>query len=222
MPKASGPPPSRREQRRLQHQNLSRMQVLDAAEEVFARKGFHESTIKEIAALAEFSVGAVYSFFENKDDLFVQIYLRRGVEFMEGMRQLFAEGEGPIALLHQLADYQIKFFRQHANFGRLFLRASGVTLGDLESKIDRAVVENYREAMDLQSKLFRQGQESGDFRDGDPEVLALIFSGMVSSFQASDPVVVAGAQPGTERMSLDLFHDILDGAFRLPPKPVKR
>ena len=53
----AGTTTSRREQRRLQHQDLSRGQLLDAAEEVFGRKGFHEATLKEVAELAEFSVG---------------------------------------------------------------------------------------------------------------------------------------------------------------------
>ena len=77
---------SRREQRRLRHQSLSRSQLLDAAEEVFGKKGFHETTLKEIAELAEFSVGSVYSFFQNKDDLFQQIFVRRGEEFMPRLR----------------------------------------------------------------------------------------------------------------------------------------
>ncbi|HEY8547552.1 MAG TPA: helix-turn-helix domain-containing protein, partial [Acidimicrobiales bacterium] len=52
---------SRREARRLVQQDVSRSQLLDAAEEVFGRKGFHEATLKEVAELAEFSVGSVYS-----------------------------------------------------------------------------------------------------------------------------------------------------------------
>ena len=40
---------------------------------MFARKGFHETTVAEIAALAEFSVGAVYGFFADKDDLYAQV-----------------------------------------------------------------------------------------------------------------------------------------------------
>lgn len=203
-----------RAERRAQHQELSRRQILDAAEEIFARKGFHEATIKEIATRAEFSVGAVYSFFENKDDLFVQIYLRRGGEFMDGMRTLLAAGHDPLAQLLRLATFQIEFFREHANFGRLFLRASGVTLGDLESKIDRAVADNFVEAMNLQSKLLRQGQDSGSLREGDPDVLARLFSGLVSSYQATDPVVTAGAAPGTEPMPLDEFLAVIDAAFR--------
>jgi AcrR family transcriptional regulator len=81
----AGAAASRREQRRLQHQDLSRAQLLDAAEEVFGAKGFHETTLKEVAELAEFSVGSVYSFFQNKDDLFLNVFLRRGAEFLPGM-----------------------------------------------------------------------------------------------------------------------------------------
>src|SRR5687768_18032577 len=81
---------SRREQRRLLHQDLSRTQLLDAAEEVFGLKGYHDATLKEVAELAEFSVGSVYSFFESKDDLFWQIFIRRGAGFMDDMRDLLA------------------------------------------------------------------------------------------------------------------------------------
>ena len=49
MAKTKSDNQSRREQRRLQHQDLSRAQLLDAAEESFGRKGFHETTLKEVA-----------------------------------------------------------------------------------------------------------------------------------------------------------------------------
>ena len=113
---------SPRERRRRQHRDLSRAQILDAAEEVFALKGFHDATIKEISTRAEFSVGAVYEFFENKDDLFAQLYARRGDEFMAGMRAVLHDAAPPRDRLHRLADFQIAFFREHAAFGRLFFR----------------------------------------------------------------------------------------------------
>ena len=72
---------SRREQRRLQHQDLSRGQLLDAARRSSGAR-VPEATLREVAELAEFSVGSVYSFFASKDDLFRQIFVRRGEEFM--------------------------------------------------------------------------------------------------------------------------------------------
>ncbi len=206
-------PPSPRELRRARHQELSRAQILDAAEEVFARKGFHDATVKEIGARAEFSVGAVYSFFASKEELFAQIYLRRGAEFMAGMRTVLAAPGSPAATLHDLATYQIGFFREHANFGRLYLRASGANLADFESPLDASIIDNYTEAMNLQAKLFREGQERGELRDGDPEVLAMLFSGLMSGFQASDPLVVADSPDASERMPVAELHEIITGAF---------
>src|SRR3954466_12327894 len=102
---------SRREERRLLHQDLSRTQLLDAAEEVFGRKGFHETTLKQVAELAEFSVGSVYSFFDNKDDLFLHVFLRRGTDFLPGLRDAARDDGTPVDQLHRLVDFEIAFFR---------------------------------------------------------------------------------------------------------------
>jgi AcrR family transcriptional regulator len=46
-----------------------RAQILDAASQVFAAKGFHRATIKEIAGAAGVADGTIYNYFANKDDL---------------------------------------------------------------------------------------------------------------------------------------------------------
>src|SRR5579862_9036589 len=52
---------------------MTRQYLLDAAAIVFAREGFHGATLDDIAALAGFSKGAVYSNFKSKDDLFLAL-----------------------------------------------------------------------------------------------------------------------------------------------------
>ena len=204
---------SRREQRRLLHQDLSRTQLLDAAEEVFGETGFHDTTLKEVAELAEFSVGSVYSFFENKDDLFLNVFLRRGGEFLPGMEAV-VEGPGtPLEVLHALTDFQIGFFREHPHFGRLYLRsASGTHVGP-ETPESPDLNANYQKAMDSQADLFARGQRADLLRDGDPVVLGRLFSGLIAAYQSLDPAVVSDDDTG-ERLSLDSLHEIIDGAFR--------
>jgi len=53
---------------------MTRQHLLDAAAIVFARNGFHGSTLDEVAATAGFSKGAVYSNFKSKDDLFLELF----------------------------------------------------------------------------------------------------------------------------------------------------
>ena len=209
---------SRREQRRLRHQSLSRAQLLDAAEEVFGKKGFHETTLKEIAELAEFSVGSVYSFFENKDDLFQQIFVRRGEEFMPQLRQVLApDAASPVEQLHRLVDFEIGWFRDNRHFGRLYLRHSSATMLSMDREVDAVMASNYEESMRLQAGLFERGQAAGRFRAGDPLVLARLFSGIISAYQALDPAVVSDAPDAAERFPLSELHDLVEAAFVAAP-----
>lgn len=213
---------SRREERRLRQQDIGRNQLLDAAEEVFGRKGFHEATLKEVAELAEFAVGSVYSFFESKDDLFRQIFVRRGDEFMPQLRAVL-DGQGdPVEQLHALVDFEVGFFRSHPHFGRLYLRHASATAASSTGDVDAVVHERFDEAMRLQADLFRRGQAAGAFRPGDPDMLARLFSGLVSGFQSLDPAVVADDPEPGERLSLAELHEIVAGAFLLPRTRARR
>jgi AcrR family transcriptional regulator len=53
-----------------------RNQILDAATQVFAEKGFHRATIKDIAHVAGIADGTVYNYFENKTALMLGIFDR--------------------------------------------------------------------------------------------------------------------------------------------------
>ena len=48
-------------------------QILQAATKVFAEKGFHRATTKEIAEVADVSEGTIYNYFDSKDDLLVSM-----------------------------------------------------------------------------------------------------------------------------------------------------
>ncbi len=59
--------------RRAEAKALFRNAILDAAEEVFAEKGFHAARIQDIAARARTGVGTVYNHFEQKEDVLVAL-----------------------------------------------------------------------------------------------------------------------------------------------------
>jgi AcrR family transcriptional regulator len=56
---------------------MTREHLLEAAAVVFARNGFHGSSLDEVAATAGFTKGAVYSNFKSKEDLFVAVLEHR-------------------------------------------------------------------------------------------------------------------------------------------------
>lgn len=66
----------RRRLTRAESQAQTRAEILEAAAQVFARRGYDGASIAEIAEAAGFSHGAVYSNFADKEDLFLALYER--------------------------------------------------------------------------------------------------------------------------------------------------
>jgi AcrR family transcriptional regulator len=74
----SGAMPLRRMTREQRKAN-TRERLLDAARSVFASSGFHGASVEEIASVAGFSTGALYSNFDGKEDLFL-VLMEREIE----------------------------------------------------------------------------------------------------------------------------------------------
>lgn len=68
-----------------------RNQILDAATQVFAEKGFHRATIKDIARVAGIADGTIYTYFASKTDVLLGI-LNRLNQSTEREQQLRPEG----------------------------------------------------------------------------------------------------------------------------------
>ena len=69
-----------------------RKQILDAATQVFAEKGFHRATVKEIARVAGIADGTIYTYFASKTEVLLGI-LHRLNESTEREQQLTPESE---------------------------------------------------------------------------------------------------------------------------------
>jgi TetR/AcrR family transcriptional regulator len=204
---------SRRAQRKAQLQQLARDQLLDAAEEVFGAKGARGTTIREIAERAEFSVGSVYSFFESKDDLLVQVLERRGAGMIAGIGAVVTGGGSALQRLRRLVEFEVGYFREHRAFARLYLGSSAI--GPLlPEAAGRHAEDALREAMELTARLFAEGQATGELCRGEPAVLARLLSGIVSAYQATDPSITSDDPNAAEPLPLEELQEIVDRAFR--------
>src|SRR5579862_6152798 len=72
----------------------TRAYLLEAAEQVFSERGFHGATLDEVAAVAGFTKGAVYSNFKSKDDLFLALLESRYEREMEALQEILDATEG--------------------------------------------------------------------------------------------------------------------------------
>jgi AcrR family transcriptional regulator len=189
---------------------LSRSQLLDAAEEICGQRGFHDTTLKEIADRADFSVGSVYSFFENKDDLYVNVWLRRGAEFLPGFDRAVADATDGLDAIARIVDFEVTFLRSRPAFSNLYLRTTASLVPTTNEAASEKVVENAERVLQMQADVIQRGQTEGLVRPGDPAALSRLLSAMVQAFQAVDP---ENADARVTSLSLDQFQQIVRAAF---------
>jgi hypothetical protein len=136
------------------------------------------------------------------------------------MREVLGSAAAPRRQLLDLAAWQVGFFRQYPHFGRLVLRVGAIASPLATPAEDVRIRENFVAAQRLQSDLFRRGQRAGELRAGNPAVLARMFSGLVSAFQAAELATEPG-EPGEPRELLPLegLLEVIESAFAAPAPP---
>lgn len=100
---------------RAESKEQTRRRLLDAAAHTFAHRGYTAASVEEIAESAGYSVGAVYSNFSNKEQLFEVLMTDRAVDRMsevaQAIREAKSEAGDPLralgAMLIAMADKEI-------------------------------------------------------------------------------------------------------------------
>jgi AcrR family transcriptional regulator len=85
---------------------LRRTQILDAAAQVFAARGFHRTTVRDVAKAAGVADGTIYNYFENKTALLLGILDRLN----ENERRA---SEGAQAQATDLRTFTRRYFQNH-------------------------------------------------------------------------------------------------------------
>ncbi len=65
--------------------------ILDAALKIFAEKGYHESRLEDIAATAGFSKASLYNYYQDKEEIFLNILIRTHEKIIEVLKNEIRE-----------------------------------------------------------------------------------------------------------------------------------
>jgi AcrR family transcriptional regulator len=114
-------PHRRRRLSRAEKKAKTRAALLEAAARIFGRGGFYGASVEEIAEVAGYSRGAVYSNFESKEDLFMTLLEERDQEWAGAISNLLVgeeqiesallKGGTVVAELHERnRDWWLLFF----------------------------------------------------------------------------------------------------------------
>ncbi len=85
--------PTRRALRKQREREQRETSILSAAETLFAQKGYQQTSIEEIADMAEISPGTIYFYFKNKEDLLINLMDEMGHLVRKTLGDGFAQSD---------------------------------------------------------------------------------------------------------------------------------
>jgi TetR/AcrR family fatty acid metabolism transcriptional regulator len=77
-------------------------QIIDAAVRVFARNGFYNSRVSDIAREAGIASGTIYLYFKTKDEILVTLFREKMAAFVKALRTEIAREHDPEAKIRRL------------------------------------------------------------------------------------------------------------------------
>jgi AcrR family transcriptional regulator len=100
-------------------------QILEVAGEVFARHGYHSTSMDEIARRADVSKPMLYAYFHSKEGLYVAYIERTGQELVARLRRALDDGQDPPVQPISRVEEFLCFVEEHRDGWRvLFSEAS--------------------------------------------------------------------------------------------------
>ena len=106
---------SPRSKRAVQSEQKKRL-ILKVATEVFAERGFNETTISPISQKARIAEGSIYHYFENKEDLLFSIPEERMENFLSGLHESLGGMEGALNKIRKLIWYHLNFYEKNRDY----------------------------------------------------------------------------------------------------------
>jgi len=159
-----------------------RDQIVTAAKEVFARNGFHATTIADIAKVAGLSYGSVYWYFNSKDELFQALMtaeeetLRNHIATALAAVGAEAGREPPLrALVQSAVRATLEFFEADRATVKLLLREA-YTLGERFEKHLGGIYERF---VDDVEAFVVAAQERGEVVNAPPRMVAYSLAALV-------------------------------------------
>ncbi len=175
---ADGEQLPRKDRERERH----RTEILEAAERVFAFKGYQGATVEEIAREAEFAVGTIYKYFKGKEELYFQAAAGLFQEFMRQFEATVLSIAAPEEAIGALIELRLTHSEEHRRFLRVFFETTRGSRVDPLRSVPAHLVRIYDGYIEAVRTLFARGMADGTFDAGDPLYTTLCLEGIINAF----------------------------------------
>jgi TetR/AcrR family fatty acid metabolism transcriptional regulator len=135
--------------------------IIKASTKVFAKKGFFNARISDIAKEAKVADGTIYLYFNNKFDILISVFEQEIGRLIEQVQALLEKENNPNTMLEIFITKHLTEMKKNRNLAEVI---------QIELRQTNKLIRDYRnnkfsEYVDILSSIIKQGQEKGIFRE---------------------------------------------------------
>ncbi len=146
----------------MRHKNYEKYRkIIDAATKVFAKKGFYNAKVSEIAQEAGIADGTIYIYFKHKDDILISLFEEKMQEVLDNMKKQISLESDPLKKIEKFALVHLKLIQDNKDIAEII---------QVELRQSSKFMKNYHntkffEYLDLIGRIIQEGQEKGLVRE---------------------------------------------------------
>jgi AcrR family transcriptional regulator len=167
---------SRRDRERQRH----REDILSVAVKLFAQKGYHNVSMQEIAAEAQFATGTLYNFFPSKEDLYLTLMRSLANTIYDSLMPILDETIDEREKISRLIREHNRLFQENEAVFRLYISETH-GYGKGMSEFDQEIDELLKKGIDKTESVFASGINKGIFRNLNARQMAISLYGMLEA-----------------------------------------
>jgi TetR/AcrR family transcriptional regulator len=169
--------------RKERETQLRRTIIIEAAEKLFFRQGYDNTSMDEIAHTSEFSKGTLYNYFNSKEDLYIVIATKAYEKIIEITKDFTYKENPGMNQIKAIGYAYYEFTKRFPNYANIFHDIS-VKIPNLENKSNSEFSQFEQEYLslshiyrDLFLKILHDAKEIGALRvDKSPFLIAFVLS----------------------------------------------
>jgi TetR/AcrR family fatty acid metabolism transcriptional regulator len=135
--------------------------IIRAALKVFAKKGFYNSRVSEIAKEAVVADGTIYLYFKNKDDILISVFESEMRKMIDNMKRELSKCHDPIEKIRLFAFQHLNMITENQEWAEV----AQVELRQSSKFMREYVKDHYIDYLNIFSTIIREGQEKGIFKE---------------------------------------------------------
>jgi AcrR family transcriptional regulator len=169
--------------RREREKIARRDEIFSVALDLFSEKGYHNVSMHEIAEKAEFAIGTLYKFFENKEALYKALVMEQAEKFHSTLTRAIEEPVNEIEKIRNYIRAKGEVFTANVSMIRLYFAETRGASFNIKAGLDTEIQEMYEEFLKNLAAVFNSGIKKRLFKKiVDPYYLAVAIDSLTSAF----------------------------------------